>query len=327
MPEVLSQEEVEALTKGLSDGEIDAETDAPPPPTGTRSFDFSSQDRIIRGRMPTLELIHDRFARSFRTTISNTLRRVVDVTVGKTRMIKYGELLRELTLPTSLHLIRMEPLRGHAMLVLEGKLVFAMVDTYFGGNGSGTVKMEGRDFTVIEQRLIRRIVEIVLDEYQEAWSAAYKVEISHHRAEINPQFVNIVPLSDVVVTTTIELDIEDVGGTMTLCLPYPTIEPIKDFLRAGFQSESMSDDGGWATRLAEQMGGVNVNVSVVLGHAEISGKDLLHLRVGDVLALREDAERPVDIFVEEILKAQGRVGVQHGNRAVQVERMIPVHER
>jgi flagellar motor switch protein FliM len=322
--EVLSQDEVDALLKGLSGGDIEAETSPQSDSGEARHYDFTSQDRIVRGRMPTLEMIHDRFARSFRASLTNAIRRMVDVTVLKTEMSKCGEFLRGIPLPSSLHLIRLDPLRGLGLLVLEGNLVFAIVDTYFGGSGASNVKLEGRDFTIIEQRLIRRIVDIAIEDYQEAWGAAHPVEIIHQRSEVNPQFVNIAPPTDVVVSTAFELEIEEASGKMTFCLPYPTIAPIKDLLRAGPQSESARGDGDWSSRLSEQIGGVDVEVAAVLGHADITGNELLQLRVGDVIALRENSERPVDILIEDVLKCCGRVGVQHGSRAVQIESVHPL---
>jgi flagellar motor switch protein FliM len=320
--DVLSQEEVDALLKGLSGGAIEAETGEASDLVGVQGFDFTDQDRIIRGRMPTLEMIHDRFARAFRTSISTALGRLVDVTVLGTEMKKFREFLRGIPLPTSLHLCRMEPLRGMGLVVLEGKLVFAVVDTYFGGSGMSHVKLEGRDFSVIEQRLIRRIVDMAIADYEEAWRAVYELEIVHFRSEVNPQFVNIVPPSDVVVAVSLDLEFDEASGKIMFCLPYSSIEPIKDILRAGFQSETLDSDNSWHARLQQQLREADVDLSVVLGHTVITGRDLLNLKMGDVLILNEDSERPVDIFVEEVHKARGRVGVHRGHRAIQIDGFI-----
>jgi flagellar motor switch protein FliM len=323
VPEVLSQDEVDALLKGISGGEIEVESDPGESAEGVHSFDFANQDRIIRGRMPTLEMVHDRFARAFRTSISTTLRKVVDVSVLGTEMTKFGDFVRSIPLPTSLHLFRMDPLRGHVLLVLEGRLVFGFVDSFFGGCGVSHVKLEGRDFTVIEQRLIKKVVDIARADYEEAWRAVLGLSIKHVRSEINPQFVNIVPPSDVVIRVGLELEFEEASGLMTFCLPYSTLEPIKDQLRAGFQSEAIDSDGTWLDRFKRQMGEVGVDLRALLGHAEITGRELLNLKLGDVIVLREDTGTPTEIFVEDVLKYRGRVGVHRGSRAIQIESMIP----
>lgn len=324
MPDVLNQEEVDALLRGLSGGAIDTETDAGFSPDGINSFDFTNQDRIIRGRMPTLEMVHDRFARLFRNSLSNSLRRVVDVTVLSSDLVKYGEFMRGIPLPTSLQLFKMEPLKGNALVVLEGKLVFAVVDSYFGGKGVGHVKLEGRDFTLIEQRLIKKVVDLALADYEQAWSAIQPTSIQHVRSEINPQFVSMVTPSDVVVTIQLELEFEETSGLLTFCLPYSLLEPIKDVLRAGFQSDTVDSDATWTKRMREQIREANVDISVIMGHTKITGRELLALRKGSVLMLREDHTHPVDIFVEDVLKFRGRIGVHRGNRAVQIEDVIHI---
>ncbi|MBN1477088.1 flagellar motor switch protein FliM [Candidatus Sumerlaeota bacterium] len=323
MSEVLSQDEVDALLKGISGGEIEVETEIPQEETfGPSSFDFANQDRIIRGRLPTLEIVHDRFARLFRTSISTALHRVVDVSVLGTDLRKFGDFMRNLPLPTSLHLIRMDPLRGLSLLVLEGRLVFVFVDTFFGGSGGTHYKLEGRDFTVIEQRLIKKVVDIAIDDYQEAWQAISPLDITHVRSEINPQFVNIVPPSDVVVTISLELEFEEASGTMTFCLPYSTLEPIREKLRAGFQTETVDFDSTWMNRLRNQISEVDVDLMVHLGGSQITGRELLNLKVGDTIILDEDCSTPCEVYVEDILKFRGRIGVHRGCRAVQVESLV-----
>jgi flagellar motor switch protein FliM len=319
LSEVLSQEEVDALLRGIGGGDIDVETDAGGEPGGTVLYDFANQDRVIRGRMPTLEIVHDRFARNLQGAITNSLRRAVDVSMIQSDMAKFGDFMRGLPLPTSLHLFKMEPLRGYGLMVLEGKLVFAFVDAFFGGNGVSHVKMEGRDFTVIEQRLIRKVVDMALTEYERSWRSVEPLKITNVRSEVNPQFVNIVPPSDVVVTVKLEMEFEETTGIISFCIPYSTLEPIKDRLRAGFQNETVSQDSGWLERLQAQLGDVEVEVGVTLGGTEITGRDMLRLKEGDVIVLDQDSDHPAEITVENIPKLLGRVGVHKGKRAVQVE--------
>lgn len=324
MAQILSQDEVDALLTGLTGGTIEAETDEAPPEDGVVKYDFTNQEKIVRGRMPTLEMIHDRFARMFRTSISGALRRPVDVSIINCETVKFGDFLRGLPVPTSLHMYKMEPLKGWGILVIEGKLVFALVECFFGGRGSSSYKLEGRDFTPIEQRMIKRVVDLVLHDYRASWQPVHPVSVEFVRSEINPQFVNVVPPSDVVTTIECELELEDASGRLLFCLPYSTLEPIKDKMRAGFQSESFEVDLQWMRRFEERLKETVVEVVVRLGSATITSRDLINLQVGDVITLNEDISKPADVYVERILKLNGRTGSYKGNQAVQVSKWIPL---
>lgn len=318
MAEILSQDEVDALLNGLTGGTIEAETDEPASKGGASSYDFTNQDRIIRGRMPTLEMIHDRFARIFRTTISASLHRSVDVAITGTALTKFGEFIRSLPVPTSLHLFKMEPLKGRGVLVVEGQLAFALVETYFGGHGGSRFKLEGREFTSIEQRIIRKVVDMVLSDYGDSWNPVHPVNIEFLRSETNPQFVNVVPPSDVVTVVDCELEMEGVSGRLIFCLPYSTLEPIRDKLRAGFQSESMEVDAAWLERLKSQLKGANVEVRVELGRTTLRGREVLDLQPGDIITLGEDYKRPLTIYFGGLPKLVGVAGSHSGKRGVQI---------
>ena len=318
MAQILSQEEVDALLTGLSGGAIEAETDRPPAQDGTVPYDFTNQDRVVRGRMPTLEMIHDRFARLFRTTISGSLRRAVDVSIVNSEITKFGEFIRALPVPTSLHLFKMDPLKGLGVLVVEGKLVFALVECYFGGRGGSLFKLEGREFTPIEQRLVKRVVDLILADYKASWSPVHPISMEFVRSENNPQFVNVVPPSDVVMIVECELEMEEAAGRLLFCLPYATLEPIRDKLRAGFQSENPEIDNAWIDRLKDRLKEAPVNVRARLGTAAIRGRDLLNLQIGDIITLNEDRSTPLRIFVENAWKFSGKPGSFKGSRAVQI---------
>lgn len=323
MAQILSQEEVDALLRGISGGEIETKKKPIEDEEGVQRFDFTNQDRIIRGRMPTLEMIHDRFVRLFRTTISSALRRSVDISVVSTEMIKFGEFMRSIPLPTSLNLFKMDPLRGYALLVLEGKLVFALVDNFFGGKGKTNVKLEGREFTSIEQRLIKKIVGMVLSDYNQAWKPVYEVQVEFIRTEINPQFVTLVQPSDVVISIILEVEMEEIIGRMTMCIPYSMVEPIRDKLKSGFQSDLYDIDKTCTKRLVAQLKESRVNVRAKLGDAVIKGRDLLHLKKGDIIQLRQTQNVQLDVFVEDILKFRGYVGSFNGNKAIKISEVLP----
>ncbi|MBI3581824.1 MAG: flagellar motor switch protein FliM, partial [Nitrospinae bacterium] len=208
MSQVLSQDEVDALLRGVSDGEIETEAEDVGGGSGVVAYDLTSQERIIRGRMPTMDIINQRFSRLFRNSLSTALRKVLDVSAVSVDTIKFGEFIKSLPVPASLHIFRMPPLRGFALLVAESKMVFALVDTFFGGTGEAKMKIEGRDFTSIEQRIIKNVVLMALVDLQKAWAPVHPVEMVFVRSEVNPQFAAIVPPTDVVVVIVFEVEMD-----------------------------------------------------------------------------------------------------------------------
>ncbi len=319
MSKILSQDEVDALLKGMSGGEIEVETDTGPDADGVIVYDLTNQDRIIRGRMPTLEIINDRFARLFRTTLSSALRKIVDMTTTSVDMVKFGEFMRSLPVPTSLHIFKMDPMRGHAIFVLESKLVFNLVESFLGGSGAGEVKIEGRDFTAIEHQLTRKVVHLALKDLEQAWKPVHEVTMVYQRTEINPQSASIVPPTDVVIVIKFEMEMEHAAGTITICIPYSTVEPIRSKLYAGFQSDQLEVDHEWMRRFRVQLREAEVELTVELGRAEIRSGDLLKLKVGDVLTLDKDVSDYLVAMVEGVPKFKGRPGIYRGAKAFRVE--------
>ncbi len=322
MSSILTQEEVDALLRGISGGEIETEVEKPQDSSGVHSYDLTSQDRIIRGRMPTLEMTNEKFARMFRSNLSSMLRKVINVTAISTDMIKFGEFLKTLPIPTSLHLVKMEPLRGNALVILESKVIFTLVDIIFGGGGKSFFKIEGREFTAIENNLIKRVVRSALVDLERAWQALIDLKLTYQRSEINPQFMMIVPPTDVVIVVNFEIEMEFASGLMYLCLPYANLEPIRDKLQAGYQSEQMEVDKVWSNRFKECLMLSKADVMVQLGDTQISAKDLVNLRKGDVIRLDQYATDAFDIFVEGKLKYKGFPGIYKGNQAVQIAELM-----
>ena len=322
MSSILTQEEVDALLRGISGGEIETEIETAHDPSAVHAYDLTSQDRIIRGRMPTLEMTNEKFARMFRTTLSSMLRKVINVTTLSTDMIKFGEFLKTLPIPSSMHLFKLEPLRGNALLIVESKVIFTLVDMIFGGGGRSFFKVEGREFTAIENNLIKKVVLSALADLEKAWQALIDLKITYQRSEINPQFMMIVPPTDVVVIVNFEIDMEYISGMMTLCLPYSNLEPVREKLQAGYQSEEMEVDKVWANRFKECLMLSKAEILVQLGNTQISGKDLINLRQGDVIRLDQYATDAFPVFVEGVLKYKGCPGLYKGNQAVQIAELI-----
>ncbi|MBI2881373.1 MAG: flagellar motor switch protein FliM [Candidatus Tectomicrobia bacterium] len=318
MDEVLTQDEVNALLEGIADGEVDTEPKATVPESGVTSYDLTNQDRIIRGRMPTLEVIHERFTRMLRTTLFGLLHRVIDVSVVATEMKKFGEFLKTVPIPASFNLFRMKPLRGMAIMVLESRLIFAFIDSLFGGSGRPSMKVEGRDFTEIENRVIKRIVLSGLKDLERSWKSLREVEIEFERSELNPQFASVVSPSDVVIVVNFELEMDQSSGSMMVCMPYSMVEPIRAELQAGFQADRLEADRAWFLRLVTGIQQVPLEIMSQLGATEISVRELLRLKAGDVIQLDSDADAPVTVFVEGIEKLNGYLGARKGSKAIQV---------
>jgi len=324
MGSVLSQNEIDALLGVISGGDIDV-NEGGGEALGDDEiipYDLTSQDRIIRGRMPTLEIIHDRFVRMFRLTLSSALRKVVDISVRSTELIKFGEFLKTLPVPSSLNLFRMSPLRGNAIMVIETRLVFTLIDLFFGGTGELEVKAEGRDFSAIEQKMIKRVVVSALEDLQTSWRPVFPVQITYTRSEVNPQFVAIVPHSEVVVVVTFDVEMGRAPMSITLCIPYSMIEPIRAKLNAGFQSDQNEVDTTWLNRFRTNLQMARVDMAVELGRAELQVRKFLNLKVGDIISLEQEVDKPLNITVEGIIKYRGYQGSYKGHQAVKVTELI-----
>ncbi len=323
MAKILTQDEVDALLKGMGGGEVETETDNGSSEAGITNYDLTNQDRIIRGRMPTLEIINDRFARFFRQTMSTALRKVIDISAFSIDMIKFGEFMRALPVPTSLHIFKADPLRGHAIMVIETKLVFNLVDSFFGGSGRGYIKVEGRDFSPIESRLVAKVIKMALEDLEKAWSPVHPLSLSYVRGETNPQFASVVAPTEVVIVVKFEVELEQTVGTLVICLPYSTIEPIRSKLYAGFQSDQLEVDTAWINRFIEQVREAEVNLKIELGRTMISGEELMNLALGDVIMLKKDVREPLEVTVEGVPKFKVVAGSSRGQKAVRIVGDIP----
>ena len=319
MSKILHQDEVDALLRGLSGGEIEAESDVPEDDSGVVSFDLANQDRIIRGRMPVLEIVNDRFARLCTNALANAMRKRVDLNPISIDMSKFGDFMRSLPVPTSINIFKLDPLRGNALLVVDSRLVFALVENFFGGAGSQP-KVEGRDFTPIEQAIVDRVVKVALSNMEDAWRPVHEVHIEQIRSEINPQFAAIVPPSDVVIVVTFEVELENAIGSMIVCLPYATLEPIRSKLHASFQSERLEVDHAWISRFKERLMETPVEMVIELGRTQITGRQLLNMEIGDILLLDTDTDEFLEAEVEGVRKFYGLPGEVKGNKAFQIVR-------
>ena len=314
----LSQEEVDALLAGVVDG-----MEAPEPRkqgTGFRPYNLATQERIVRGRMPTLEIINERFARLLRLSLFNFMRRSANVSVGPVQVIKFSEFVRNLVVPANLNLVHVKPLRGTSLFVFDPALVFLVVDNLFGGDGRSESKIEGRDFTQTEQRIIQRLLNLVFDSYGKSWRPVYPIEFEYVRAETNTQFANVATPNEIVIATTFEINFGSAGGEMHICIPYSILEPIRDLLSSTMQGESLEVDKRWVGRLSKQVQAAEVTMLVNLAHVQVTLDQILNMQVGDVIPL--DMPELVTASVDGVPVMDCRYGISSGRYALRMERML-----
>ena len=337
--QVLSQSEVDALLNAVSEGKVET---APPvggasdgtpvvnaggwaggiPDSEITPYDLTNQDRVIRGRMPTLDIIYERFIRLYRISLSNALRKFASISIISTDLLKFGEFVNTLPIPSCMCIMRFEALKGPALLVFESKLAYALIDSFFGGTDRPFTKIEGKEFTRIELSLMQKVMDLAISDLEEAWAPVHESKISFIRTEVNPQFVGVVPPSDVIISTTFEVELENATGTIALVVPYSTLEPIKSKLNASFQTEGDKSDKEWLLKMTEHMKQVEANLKVNLGAATITVGDLVNLQVGDIIPLGQDADGELDVLIEDVSKFKCFFGVSRGNRAIQLTREV-----
>jgi len=312
----LSQEEVDALLDGADDSPAGTvET-----PQGPIPYDLAKQERIVRGRMPTLEIINERFARNLRIGLFNFMRRNPEISVGPIRVQKFGAFLQGVAVPANINVVGVKPLRGSGLVICDPKLVFTVIDSMFGGNGSLQYRIEGRDFSATEQRIIQRMLDVILEEYRKAWSGIYGLSLEYMRSEMNPQFATIATPGEIVVATSFSLEIGDLGGDLQICIPYSTLEPIRDILYSTLQGDSMETDKRWVNLLTQQIKDAAVEITAEFGQAQATMGELLALKVGDFIQL----DRPDRLIAtsDGVPVFDCQYGVSNGRYAIQIENIL-----
>jgi len=318
--DLLSQDEIDALLHGVDSGAVSTDPE-PADPGVARTYDFASQDRIIRGRMPTLEMVNERFVRLWRIGLFNLIRRSADISVRGIDLIKFGEYMHSLYVPTNLNLVRFKPLRGMGLIVFEPKLVFTVVDNFFGGDGRYPTRIEGREFTATEMRVIQLMLRQTFADLTEAWAPVMNVDFEYINSEINPHFANIVTPREYVVVSRFHVELDGGGGEIHVTLPYSMLEPIRELLDAGIQSDRIDRDESWNATLREQLQLAEVTVSSVLAEKRIDLRQLIWLKVGDILPIELSPNVPV--CVENIPVFTGKFGLSNGMNAVKIVRTKP----
>ena len=319
MSDLLSQDEIDALLHGVDDGDVDVEEDSLDPGEA-RNYDFSSQDRIVRGRMPSLEMVNERFARHMRISLFNMMRRSAEVSVTGIQMVKFSEYIHSLFVPTSLNMVKIKPLRGTSLFTLEAKLVFILVDNFFGGDGRFHTKIEGREFTPTERRIIRLLLDQAFVDLKEAWTPVLKVDFEYMDSEVNPALATIVSPSEVVCVCSFNIELDGGGGSFHVTMPYSMLEPIREKLDAGIQSDSAEGDDRWSEVLKEEVFTAEVELTASLGESHVSLQDVLDFKEGDIIPF--EMPEHVVIKAETMPCFRASYGQSNGFIAVKVNEEI-----
>jgi len=324
MSEFLSQDEVDSLLKGVT-GEVDEAPDHPEAVPGeVRSYNLASQERIVRGRMPTMEIINERFARLFRIGLFNFIRRTPEISIGPVRVLKFGEFIRNLHVPTNLNIVQAKPLRGNGLFIFDPNLVFLVVDNMFGGDGRFHTRVEGREFTQTEQRIIQKLIAVAFENYEKSWENVNPLTFEFVRSEMNPQFANIATPNEVVIVTTFDIELGGNGGAFHICLPYSMLEPVKDLLYSTMQGEHVAMDQRWLQLLSKQVQSANIELVATLGQASVTLEQVLKMRSGDIVSL--EIGENITASVDGVPVMECKYGAFNNQYALRVERMISTNE-
>ncbi len=322
--QILSQDEVDALLEGITGESQKPEVDEAPA-DGVRGYNLSSQERIVRGRMPTMEIINERFARNSRIGLFNLIRKSPEVSIGGIKIHKYSAFLREIVVPTNFNIMSVRPLRGSGLVILEPNFVFAAIDAMFGGAGKFHTRIEGRDFSPTEQRVIQRLVDTITAEYKKAWVGIYPLELEYQRSEMQPQFANIATPSEIVVSSSFTFEFGDSSGTMHLCIPYSTLEPIRDVLYSSVQGDATEPDRRWVNLLKQEIQSAEVTLTTELATADTTVEQLLALKAGDFIEL--DLDPLVQAKVDGVPVFTCHYGTSGGKYAIKIDRLLTGPQR
>ena len=317
--QILTQDEVDALLQGIS-GESDSLEPETPQNGGVRSFDLANQDRMVRERMPTLEIVGERFAKNIRAGLFAFIRKSPEVSIGTVRVHKYSAFLREIAVPTNFNIVSVKPLRGLGLIVCDPSLVFAVIDALFGGAGKYATRIEGRDFSATEQRIIRRLVDVVMAEWAKAWAGIYPLELGYQRSEMQPQFANIATPGEVVVSSSFTLEIGETSGTIHFCIPYATFEPIRDVLYSTMQGDANAPDRRWINLMTQQIQSAEVELVAELARAPATVEQLLALKSGVFIEL--DLKQAIQAKVAGVPVLDCHYGTSNGKYALKVDQLL-----
>lgn len=321
MSDLLSQDEIDALLHGVDDVEEEEIVEnASQLKDGSADYDFSSQDRIVRGRMPTLEMVNERFARHMRISLFNMMRRTAEVSINGIQMIKFGEYIHTLFVPTSLNMVRFRPLKGTGLITMEARLVFILVDNFFGGDGRYHARIEGREFTPTERRIIQMLLKLIFEDYKESWSPVMDVSFEYLDSEVNPSMANIVSPTEVVVISSFHIELDGGGGDFHIALPYSMLEPIRELLDAGVQSDKEDTDMRWSKALRDEIMDVSVSLNTKFLDVKLPLSQVMELRAGDIIPI--EMPEYITVLIEDLPTFRAKLGRSRENVALKIQEKI-----
>ena len=316
--QILSQDEVDALLQGIT-GESQKLEPEEIKHEAIRDYNIGGQERIVRGRMHTMEIVGERFARNIRLGMFNFIRKSPEVSIGGTKVIKYSAFLREIVVPTNFNIVQIKPLRGSGLIVCDPSLVFAVIDALYGGSGKYHTRIEGRDFSPTEMRVIQRLLDCIINEYRKAWVGIYPLELEYQRSEMQPQFCTVASPSEVVVASSFTLEVGETSGTVHICLPYSTLEPIRDVLYSAMQGEG-EPDRRWIKLLRSQLEAADLPIVAELATARATVEQLLSFKPGDFIEL--DLQQMIQAKVDGVPVFDCSYGTSNGRNAIKIDRLL-----
>ena len=324
MSQVLSQEEIDALLKGIADGEVAVEPEeAPAPPDlEVRPFDLVKMARSKKEELPALQFVYDRFAKALTSALTVFIEREVDVSVTGVQNIEYRELTKSLPVPTNINLITTENLRGFFVLTVDAKLIFSVLETIFGGSRLSAPRIEGREFTKIEMKVVKKLMDVLLVELEKAWAPVYDVRCKYSRSEMNPNYLTVIGPEEVVSLCDMTVTVDDMQSWMKVCVPYGVLEPIRNVLVMAPSREEREIKQRWEKQLKGKILDVPVEVTAVLGRKRISVRDFVTIKEGTVIMVDRYANDPIPLEVSSRARFKGRLGLFKGNKAVKIEEII-----
>lgn len=330
MAEVLSQSEIDALLAAVSSGSIETDEKLPAEAGGEKSstdwiaYDLTSHEKLVRGRLVALQGIHERFSRLFRSTLSQALKRNVSVNCTSTDFLRFSDYLGNILLPTSLNVVSMTNLKGHMLFVFTSKLAYALVDAYYGGTERPFSKIGGREeFTSIENNMVKKICQLAIKDMKDAWKLNFPVELDYQRTESNPHFVGNIHGSEMVAVVTFNVEFENLSGSFIAILQVRALDQIQQFLSVNVTTEIPPDAHLWQQHWVGELRDLKLDTRATLGSAEIPLDEIRNWKVGDILALHQDATEPIQVYLEGVPKIKGMMGVYRGNSAVRVTDLAP----
>jgi len=320
MDKILSQEEVDSLLEGIEKGEVSTEEKKEEKREDIIVYDFRGEDTPSEVKLPGIIRINERFIMTLRSSLLNILRKDIDITLEKIRSMNFSDFSKYIPLPSSLNIFKINPLGGSGLLVLEGNLTFIFIDIFFGGRGISHVKLEGRSFTPIEMKVIKKISKVMLENYESAWSEIYNVHLEYTGSEMDPQFVSIASPKERIIVSEFTIYVEGTNGNLFICFPHSILDPIMDKLK--MRKAEAPTDNNCRKVLEEILKDIELDLVCILGNNTLSANELINLKIGDTIPINTKVKFPLIITVEGIPKFKGFPGSLNGRKAIKIAELL-----